>query len=172
MQWTVGSEGEELLRKYREILRLRRAPADEDPKEAMAALAREFPGSLREADDLPMRELERRVEALEVIQRGTPPPETWMLAVSRYHRLTRGALAIKRWLRGRKLLDAGIEAELLAALSTLPFPEDTKLWRDDLAAVARPPGGRLTRLVVERLGREMEMTVSEVRTLLFSLPLD
>jgi hypothetical protein len=172
MQWTVESECEELLRKYREIVRLRQAAPDEDPKEAMAALAREFPGSLREADNLPMRELERRVEALEAMQGGTRLPETWMLAVSRYHRLTRGALVIKRWLKGRKVLDATITDELLGALSTLPFPGDTRLWSDDLAAVARPPAGRLTHLVLERLGEELELTLSEVRTLLFSLPLD
>jgi hypothetical protein len=175
MQRTLERECEELLRKYREIVGLRRAPPDEDPREAMATLAREFPGALREADDLPMSELERRVDQLEGIRRGaTFQPTMWMLAISRYHRLTRGALVIKRWLKGRKALD-GVEDELRAALPTLPFPGDTCLWANSLAAVARPPAGRLTRLVVERLGGELGIPASEVRALLFSpsgLPLD
>lgn len=50
-----------LARKYRALLALRAAG---EPARALRTLAAEFPGALRELDELPTAELERRVEEL------------------------------------------------------------------------------------------------------------
>src|SRR5436309_882383 len=56
-----------LARKYRTLAEVRRdklRSGARTPREAMRALAREFPGSLRELDVLPLEELDRRAAAL------------------------------------------------------------------------------------------------------------
>jgi hypothetical protein len=98
-----------LASKYATLSRLRRERA-RDGKVAergvLRALAREFPGSLRELDTVTLEDIERREEALRAASVGGAS-EPWMAWMVEYHRTMR--------------------------------------------AVDRPPGGRLNRVVFERL---------------------
>ena len=159
-----------LLAKYRELLRLRLGDRDgtiPDPRLAMAALAHRFPGALREIDRCPLPELERRLAHLEAL--GSTPgltPEVWAPLGMRYHELLRGALAVRRWLAGQDP-SPDLEARFAQDVDGLPFPEDARAWTGLLQPLATPPGGRITRLVLERLSRESGTPEAQVRQALF-----
>jgi hypothetical protein len=159
-----------LLRKYEEILRLRRLAAAGDvgdPRRAMAALALEFPGALREADALPLSELEHRVGALRDVQRALAPSALWMDAITRFHALTRGALCAKAWLRGRRTFDEEATRAFTLDATTLCYGTDANAWKDDLARLANPPRGRVTDLVFERLASQLGIELEEAKRLVF-----
>jgi hypothetical protein len=154
---TVRSE---LLAKYEEIARLRQAvaaggtPADE--ANALRALAARFPGALRELDVLPPEELAAILQALREpapasASVATPSSGRWetFRTLHAFHAAWRGALEAKRWLGNERA--AG--AEHAAALLATDLSVDAKAWADEIAQVAKPPGGRLGDLVVRRLAR-------------------
>src|SRR5580692_9887997 len=98
----------ELRSKYEEMLRMRLFDENHpggDPRREMAALAARFPGALRELDEAPLERIRARLAALSQCLGTGAPPERWMCATVLFHRLTRGALAAKRWLGGRKSVD-------------------------------------------------------------------
>jgi hypothetical protein len=157
--------------KYEEMLRLRllharaREQADfaePDPRAAMAELARRFPGALRELDELPLDAIRGRIAALASAEADDTCREPWMHAQARFHALTRGALAVKRWLRGRPLTPALVEA-FPAALATMPEADEARAWSEDLAALARPPRGRLMEPIYARLARELGLELATAR---------
>ena len=159
-----------LRRKYEEIVRLREqalAHPDRDPRRELSALAAEFPGALREADELPMEELRRRVAALAASERGTADVEPWMAIIARFHALTRGALCAKRWLEGRKQVDATTVARFEHEVSGLCYATDAHAWRNFLPRLATPPRGRVSELVFERMAEELTLASDEVRVLVF-----
>lgn len=129
------------LRQLHEHARADPSFVEPDPRAAMAELARDFPGALRELDELPMAEIDRRLALL-----TAEHIEPWMDAMVTFHALARGALAIKRWLADHE------PSEFQAALPGL-VPE-AALWADSLDAIASPPHGRLMDLVRARLGPE------------------
>jgi hypothetical protein len=157
--------------KYERMLRLRtlhaRAKEDADfvepdPRPAMAELARAYPGALREIDELPLDVIHARIEELAAAELDVSRITTWMNAQASFHRLARGALAIKRWLEGRPLTPE-IDAAFAGALDAMPEREDAKLWTDDLASIARPPRGRVMDLVYARVARELRIDVAAAR---------
>ena len=169
----------ELAGKYAEMLRLRQADAAApDPRAAMARLATEFPGVLRELDDFPLDVIEARRAALERVDRTAATNEAgraatlaqvepWMVACATFHHFARGALSAKRWLDGKKVVDAATAAAFVEAANALPFPRDALIWAGDLASLANPPRGRLSQLVFERVGHAMGISAKEVRVLVF-----
>jgi hypothetical protein len=91
-----------LRRKYDALADLRkRREAGEGvaPRRELLALAREFPGALRELDTLPLEEIERRRVAL-AAPRAEEAPEPWMTWMIAYHATMRAALYIKARLAG------------------------------------------------------------------------
>ncbi|HWL87648.1 MAG TPA: hypothetical protein VNO21_17710, partial [Polyangiaceae bacterium] len=84
-----------------------------------------------------------------------------------FHRFARGALSVKRWLRGKKNIDEATRAEFVGTVARLPFAEDAALWKNDLRALANPPRGRISQLVFEHVGRAMGVSALEVRLLVF-----
>jgi hypothetical protein len=157
--------------KYERILRLRelhvRASTEPgflepDPRRAMAELASTFPGALREMDELPLSLVRTRIAELEAAEVDAERVATWMTAQARFHALARGALSVKRWLGGRAVAPAVTE-DFAASLATLPHAEDARPWGDELAAIARPPRGRLMDLVYQRLARELGVDVPSAR---------
>ncbi len=158
-----------LREKYEEMLRLRLA-ADagdiSDPRRAMAALAARFPGALREIDELPLEAIRARIQELARGERGGPVT-LWMEATHLFHALTRGALCAKKWLGGRKAVDAATREAFEREAGSLCFAGDALPWRDDLARLASPPRGRVTELVYERIGIALTITVAEARFLVF-----
>jgi hypothetical protein len=138
-----------LAAKYATLSRLRRERASDGKlaeRGALRALAREFPGSLRELDTVTLEEIERRERELRAASEGGPG-EPWMAWMVAYHRTMRAALFVKA-----RLARSGNEPGEIAALAalanrTLGLPID----EDFVRAVGRPPGGRLNRVVFERL---------------------
>lgn len=136
-----------------------------DPRSALSELAARFPGALREIDELPMEVLSARLSALAAAEEDSSRVEPWMMAMDAFHRLTRGALAAKRWLDGKKEVDAGLRAAFAASA----LPEDAQVWADDLHRVAAPPDGRITVLVYERIAVTFGISAAEAKTLVFGV---
>ncbi|MGH7440560.1 MAG: hypothetical protein ACRENE_33130 [Polyangiaceae bacterium] len=158
--------------KYAEMhaLRLEHARGAEDAtrvRPRLSDLASRFPGALREIDRLELAEIERRIVTLDAFVGGAGAAEPWMGAVARFHRLARGALGAKRWLDRRRVVDASVFAAFEREVPTLAFSEEIQSWRDELAAVAAPPGGRVMNLVFLRLARELDVSEPAVRELVF-----
>lgn len=162
--------------KYERISTLRalhlRARADArfvepDPREEMASLAAEFPGALREMDELPFEVIHDRMSAIDAALGDPSRVERWMIAQARFHALARGALVAKRWLARRRDVGPDLAAEFDRELDGSPRAAEGRLWRDELARVATPPRGRLMDLVHERLAGELGVTVREARALVF-----
>lgn len=159
--------------KYERMLRLRQLHArakaeaefvEPDPRASMADLARRFPGALREIDELPIDVIRERIDELSVAERDPSRVAPWMNAHARFHRLARGALSVKRWLEGRRLTPEVERAFVLEVRgSTLPDAEDARLWADHLAAIAKPPRGRVMDLVYARLACELDLDVTAAR---------
>jgi hypothetical protein len=157
--------------KYERMLRLRllheRARTDPqfvepDPRAAMAELARDFPGALREIDELPIDVIRARIDALTIAENDDSRAEPWMHAHAIFHRLARGALATKRWLEGRALTP-DLEAAFADALPTLSNAREAADWATDLAAIAEPPRGRIMDLVFARLAAELGVDEASAR---------
>ena len=164
-----------LARKYDALadLRERREQgAGVAPRGELRALAREFPGALRELDTLPRAEIERRRASLRATLPGdaAAPWMTWMIA---YHATMRVALFIKARLArsrdpGGDRLGSGLPDELARQIahdaarhSGLPIDEPF------VHAVARPPARRVNAAVFERLGRELGVPADEMWQTLF-----
>ena len=133
-----------------------------DPRPAMAELARTYPGALREIDELPLALIRARIEELAAAEDDATKALPWMDAQSRFHSLARGALAVKRWLEGRRVT-AALEHAFALVLPTLPNAGDAQLWAGDLEAIATPPRGRLMDLVYARLARDLGVDVTSAR---------
>jgi hypothetical protein len=158
----------ELKAKYEEMLRMRlhdQAHPGGDPRLEMAALAARFPGALRELDEAPLELIRTRIDALSRCVDGSGSVEPWMPATAAFHRLTRGALATKRWLGGRKIVDPELSAEFRRFLTESPDREDAEPWAPELALVASPPSGKLTELVFERVAARLGIPLDEARAL-------
>lgn len=136
-------------------------------RKRMSALASRFPGALRELDELELDDIRRRTAALDAVLNGRNQVERWMEAVTLFHALTRGALCAKRWLSGRKRVDADVERAYGAAVDGCAFPEDARAWARDLACIASPPRGRLSAAVLARVALQLGTTEREVRSLVF-----
>jgi hypothetical protein len=143
----------ELRSKYEEMRSLR-VNAGGDPRPRLAALAARFPGALRELDALPLDEIDRRIDALSRAETEPGSAETWMHAMTRLHALARGILFAKRSIGDAPSARTG-------------WPDEARVWGDDLARVARPPRGRLMDLVYERLATELDTTPHGAKALVF-----
>jgi hypothetical protein len=142
-----------LARKYEVLAKMRRDRARDGSIAARAelrALAREFPGSLRELDTVPLDEIDRRTQALREAARGATGVDAWMIWMSAYHATMRDALFVKaRVARAPALSDDLARAVAETATAHLGHPIDETFVR----AVASPPRGRLNAFVFDRLGQ-------------------
>lgn len=158
--------------KYAEMLAMRVEHAGGDEDEArvrprMSDLASRFPGALREIDRLELAEIRRRIASLDAVIEDSAEPEPWMGAVARFHRLARGALGAKRWLDRRRAVSEAVAVAFDREVSALEFAEEIQAWRDDLAAIAAPPRGRVMDLVFGRLARDLGISELVARELVF-----
>jgi hypothetical protein len=155
----------ERMNRLRELHERARADADfvePDPRAAMAALARAFPGALREIDELPIEVIRARIAELSSAEDDPSLVTPWMVAHARFHALARGALAAKRWLHGRPLTPE-LVATFARMVAALPEGDDAAAWAGDLASIAKPPRGRLMDLVYARLALELDIDVAAAR---------
>lgn len=130
------------------------------------ALAREFPGALRELDCLPLDVLDLRLSVVTRAAEGGAI-EQWVIWMVAYHRRMRVALAVKRRLaevgRAETVDTAGIARWIWSELGETCDPD----W---VLSIARPPGGRLNRLVFGLLETELDRSSSELESTLFPEP--
>ena len=130
----------------------------------LRALAREFPGSLRELDTLPLHEIDRRAAVLIDAARGIAAVEAWMIWMNAYHASMRAALFVKaRVARAPALSDDVARAVAETASAHLGQAIDTAFVR----TVASPPRGKLNAVVFERLGLEFGVAPELVGQTLF-----
>ncbi len=156
----------ELIGKYEEIRRLRSETTGAPPTLALRALAARFPGALRELDELALTEVERRLAHLEALAEGrASAAEAWVAPVSLYHRRLREALAAKHWLRGRRALTPAERQDFVVSQGA-----ETAFWAPELERLARPPTGRLTDVVLDRVALELGLSVEALGLVLFGRP--
>jgi len=174
---TSSRELGSLRRKYERILALRREHerartgrhVERDPRRRLVRLAEEFPGALREIDTLPLEVIVERIDALASAERDPSRRAPWMEAQVHFHRFARGALAAKRWLRGRKHVDAALRAAFVDALPTMPRGADARAFADELDRIAAPSRGRLMDVVYARVAAVLGVSVDEARALVFGV---
>ncbi len=141
-----------LEEKYRRLVALREARAARGEladRGDLAALARSFPGALRELDALPEEVLRARVEGLRAARAGERH-EPWVAWLADYHSLMRATLSLKARLRARKDLDEPTALKESAAVSA---QSGFDLGVEYARSVARPPRGRLGVVVFDALSR-------------------
>lgn len=117
-------------------------------RDALRALAAEFPGCLRELDTLGAAELERRASACAAAADDLRAAEPWMAWIDGYHALMRRALAA----RGDRVPgpSAGTDG-------------------DFERAVLSPPGGRMGVVVLRTLATRFDTPVATIAAALFPL---
>ena len=172
-----------LREKYREIKRLRTVDAEHvahgrahDPKPEMAALARRFPGALRELDELPMAEVDARLAELDAALAAQRVPEWAALQVA-YHGTYRFALRIKRRAARKGALDDSALRHAIERLLALTEgelasePDEPRIADFDAAtlrAIVRPAGGRLQPWVFAHVARTLGVEPDAVSAALFA----
>ena len=173
----------QVLRKYQTLLDLRikrekqekqgipfSARQLQSRKKQMAALARIFPGALRELDTLSAVKIRQRIldiqNALDAPRKPTSP---WIPLVLDFHQAVREALDVKMWLARHPQADSKAQR-----LKQLQRWHTTKTWRffpdmeqKQLQTFLRLPQGRLLNLVWPMLEQKYGLGVPELRDLLF-----
>lgn len=159
----------DLARKYTKLLRLRDGTSAFDAGE-LRALAREFPGALRELDALPIEELVRRRELAERAHGCATRPDPLLDWMRSYHATMRLALGLRARLGAERAPCPRVVDELLAAaaasLESARCAADF-VDADFVQAVARPPRGRLNALVFARLADRFGAAPSAIEARLF-----
>ena len=155
--------------KYQTLRALRLEVRAEPPRAPLLALAREFPGALRELDQLPMELIDARLDAIERVLAGERPIEPWMRMQIGYHGFMRAVLRIRRLSRGRSV-DFDDAARELAALPYEPAldePPASRFGLVELRLIRRPPGGRLNPWVFREVAKDCGTTPEAVLKALF-----
>jgi hypothetical protein len=164
-----------LRKKYETILELRLHHVStwrgaSDPKDAVRALASEFPGALRDLDALHLAEVHDRIEALVAAELDPINMKPWMIAELTFYDAMRGVLAAKTWLKKRHEVDDALREAFSREAPALPYGEEARTWQRDLHLVARPPRGRLVPLALARVARDLEVSEPEADALVFRHP--
>jgi hypothetical protein len=159
--------------KYETLLQLRlrvATGAGIAPRAELAALARAFPGSLRELDRLPLPSLQSRLDAIERVLSDASEPEPWMRLQSSYHGFMRAVLRIRRLSHGRRtaVLDAAHELAALAYLPAEDEPPAERFGVAELQAIRRPPAGRLNPWVLAQVGLDHGVSAECVAAAVFN----
>lgn len=137
------------------------------------ALAREFPGVLRELDAATSQVLRYKLQQLEAAlgARAQGEPEVlpeWVLVTWRFHQHWRQAMAIRGWVR-RQREKSGLLPRFRRWYAT--YADATDPWEDVdepwLAAYCAPPGGQMGQVVWQRLAREFDRSVPELVAMVF-----
>ena len=171
-----------LVIKYKRMRALRQAHdadvgsgrAHRPERRELQELSRRYPGVLAETDRIAPELLDARLAELEAL-RATPGIEglvlpAWIRGWLGVHRGLRGALALKGWLAGRRVVDASMREVLGRELAALRHADDARVWLADLALIADPPRGRLVDVVFDRVAEELGMERVGLRQMLMPRP--
>jgi hypothetical protein len=166
----------QLARKYRALAELRQQrdrrgdgePASDSAaagalRQRLRVLAQEFPGCLRELDTLGEPELARRAQVAELAGASEATgvgasDEPWMAWICAYHALMRAALHIRA---GDSARDPTTTAQAASAHAGITV--DTTF----VAAVERPPQGRLGIVVLRLIAAHFDVPAHDVAATLF-----
>lgn len=157
-----------LVDKYRRLLHLRSVSHVLPPRDELRSLARQFPGSLRELDRLPLPAIHQRLAALEQVVADGAEPALWMRLQVSYHGIMRATLRVKRWSRAWPEEPAAALAAL--AERYVPAADEPELGffgDETLRSIRRPPAGRLQPLVLAAVARLHGTTPEVVESSLF-----
>ncbi len=154
-----------LRAKYVEMARLRDLHAAGDttaPKPAMRALAAQFPGALREIDELPRGEIDRRIAALDGAIDDVARVAPWMIAIARYHGWWRFALRLRSATLEMRTVERARRWCSMQISSAPDEPDPRRLDDALLERLVRPPDGRLHRVITAHLALELEKSEDEI----------
>lgn len=151
-----------LARKYSALAEIRRATGASDTS-ALRALAREFPGVLRELECLPLDAIDERLEAVNLAGDGAEP-QLWISWMVVYHARMRLALAVKHRLGVDPIVDGGRAARVALAVAA---ELGLECGEEFVERVAQPPRGRLNVLVFELMEVEFGRSAAEIEAALF-----
>lgn len=139
------------------------------------ALARRFPGALREIEGLSAVQMQRRLDVVQSLlasgaSRDAAP--LWLCLVADYHAALREVLAVKRWLGRSKGSGADARALLPPFKSwfsscphrRMPLEQVSAAW---LETLRRPPQGRVVCLVWQELEQCYGLAEATIRELIF-----
>lgn len=143
-----------LADKYRRLICLRNETVSEPPRAELRSLAREFPGSLRELDRLPLAMLHARLDALEAVLGRGAEPQAWMRLQVSYHGFMRATLRVKRW--SRDWPAEPDEAQRALAARYVAAADEPALGFFDaetIRAIRKPAFGRLNPFVLASVAR-------------------
>lgn len=148
-----------LARKYQTLLAWRaqkQRDGSEPDRAEFRALAKEFPGALRELEVLSVATIEQRARELEACACGEVEPALWMRAIESFHRWMRFALLVRaRSAHGRAAMtehDSDVRDEALEHSHNAEF---VRQLLDRTTNRARP-------LVIEQVARELSVEPSVV----------
>ena len=128
-----------LAEKYRALGAMRRRELEGLPPEEDAryrALARQFPGALKELDQLELTEIDRREQALARAAAGGEIAR-WMAVVHRYHAILRELLETRRRLALRGIRGGPRVVHVAASLAAIDTGATLEEVRGILALRAR-----------------------------------
>ena len=83
-----------------------------------------------------------------------------MVGMHWFHVELGALLRAKRWLGARRLVDTTVTSAFVAAHSG---DEAALRWQTDLATIARPPGGKLSRLALAAAAKRASLEPTELR---------
>ena len=154
-----------LARKYRALVELRHARAhtgETAARHTLLALARAYPGALRELDRTPLLLLEARRAACKRVLSGDDVEAPWMAWMCAYHEHLGVAFALKRAARAGGATPAEA-AELAECVERLGGPTYAR-------ALLAPPGGRVVPVVLAQLASRFDVPRATLETALFGAP--
>jgi hypothetical protein len=138
------------------------APGEaEERRLAFRALARRFPGALRELDRHSARVLRGKAEAV----RRAESPARWMLVTLDFHAFLREVLAVKHFLAVHAPVPMAID-EAMAAACRAAVPASAGAWdgrADSVDRWRRPPSGRVLPAVVAEVAARHGLSIDEAR---------
>lgn len=154
--------------KYRCILALREqvgAGMDgQASRPILVALARRFPGSLRELDQRSLPDLHSRLALVLTLPESQTLP-MWVRAQLHYHGFVHAALRLRPLLRGSDVDFAQVLAAYRPELDEPAAPSLDVAW---LSGMARPREGRINYLAYEFVASQLGCSAAEVERLVFS----
>lgn len=143
------------------------AVSDAERRSDMAALARRFPGALREIDERPLHEVRARIETLDMAFRCGSTLPTWAAIQATYHGAMRAFLRVRPAVRrsSDEAARAFVEASYWPQFADEPSQQ--AMLGPVLDKLRDLPGGRLNPVAFEFVAEQVCVEVQDVIAALF-----
>jgi hypothetical protein len=171
MTFELSTQALSALRaKYQRMLEMRQlhdAGVAHDPRPEMRTLAAQFPGALRELDELPLATITQRIAQLGAVIDQQAPVAPWMVWMVEYHGYWRAALRIRRMGLPRADLSTALAQLRGRYVAAHDEPALETFEAETLAAVLKPAHGRLGAWVLSRIADAHGVTSAAIHAQLF-----